>query len=313
MASKSHSHLRISPIIRRRAVWALSLAALYLILISPLAGQAGQDEEDTARPSPPWMKYFYVTLGGNLEYVSFPLKFYSAIKVVDNVYDYPHSSIEFGDKERWAASRFSTGGSLGFAFLAYEKTLFSIVGDVELSYFKSRFADVPETCGEVTVYYDASLDENTKVEVSRDLNFTQIERGIEAISLMVKFGANFITGLPRLFFLIDFGLTRYQRTFVSGVSANYDNKLDFSELSDREGSDFGAYKGGGKWVRRNYPISLGMELRYYLFNNFSLNAGWLVHMGRQPSTIDYGDGYTQTSNNIKMIGHGLVAGLSIVF
>ena len=313
MAIKLYSHPRVFPIMRRTAVSALCIAVFLSALLSPLAGQGDEGQEEMVPPSPPWMKYFYVTLGGNLEYVSFPLKFYSAIKVVDNVPDYPHSTIELGDDERWTTSRFSTGGSVGFAFLAYEKTKFSFLGDVELSYFKSRFADAPETCSETTVYYDASLDETTKIEISRDLSFTQKERSIEAISLMVKFGANFITALPRLFFLLDFGLTRYERTFVSGVSANYDNKLDFAALSDREGNDFGAYKSGGKWVRRNYPISLGLELRYYLFNNFSLNAGWLVHMGRQPTTVDYGDGYTQTSNNIKMIGHGLIAGLSIVF
>ena len=302
-----------SQVIRMRhsgAASALLIAALLFAFLPPLAGQS---EEEVVPANPPWMKYFYVTLGGNLMFVTFPLNFYSAIKVVDNVYDYPHSSIELGDREKWTLSRFSSGGSVGFAFLAYEKTSFTVLGDVELSYMRSAFPDTTETCQETTVYFDTSKPEEEPVEVGQKLSFAQTGRSIWAASLMVKFGGNFIPSAPRLFFLFGMGLSAYERTFVSDVSKNYENKLDFSYLGDPEGSDFGKYENSGKWVRRNYPVSLGLELRYYLFNNFSLNAGWMVHFGRKPVTVYYSETYAQESSNITLLTHGLNVGLSVVF
>jgi len=295
------------------ATAALLITAFLFILLPPLAGQSGQSEEEAAPANPPWTKYFYVTLGGDFMFVSFPLKYYSAIKVVDNVYDYPHSSIELGDNPKRTASRFSPGGSVGFAFLAYEKSSFTVLGDVELSYYRHTFPDVTETCRETTVYFDSSKPETEKAEVSRDLSFPQTERSMWAASLMLKFGANFISSLPRLFFLLDFGVSAYERTFVSGISNNYENKLDFADLADAEKNDFGKYKSNGRWVKRSYPLNLGLELRYYLFNNFSLNAGWLVQFGRRPRTIDYSETLYQKSSDIVLLAHGLNVGLSVVF
>jgi hypothetical protein len=292
---------------------ALLIAAFLFVLIPPLAGQSDQSEEEVVPANPPWMKYFYVTAGGNLMFVPFPWKFYSSIKVVDNVYDYPHSSLELGESERWTASRFSPSVSIGFAFLAYEKTSITVLGDVELSYAKNFFADGTESCRETTVYFDSSKSEEDRIEIGQDLSFAQTERSQTAISLMVKFGANFISSLPRLFFLLGFGLSSHERTFVSGLSKNYEGKLDFSDLKNREVGDFGTYKNGGKWVRRNYPVQFGLELRYYLFNNFALNAGWMVQIGRKPMSIYYSETDIQKTNDVKILAHGLNVGLSLVF